>query len=106
MKLQANNFLVILWLLLHTIGVTQLVSVYAKSNVSLVSMMNLAEEETKTEKNTENLEFGSSEFIANILTLCCNPSFLDVAYKNRCMHYRLASQFVGESTTPPPDLAA
>lgn len=105
MKLQANNFLIVLWLLMHMLGVTQVVSVYAKSNTTLASMMNLTEEETKTEKNGENSELDSSDFTAEVLTLCCNPSFLDVAYKNICTQYRLASQFVGESTSPPPDFA-
>lgn len=105
MKLQANNFLIVLWLLLHTLGVTQLVSVYAKSSASLTSMMNVAEEETKTEKNAESSEYGSSEFTTNAQQLCCDPSCFNVAYKNVCAHYLLTSQFVGENTSPPPDLA-
>ena len=102
MKKFLRHFLALV-ILLHCVGVTQLVSTYSKDTSALIEMLSMNEEETKKEKESkEDVDYSKDiysrnitltsplAFIGNYIYFCC--------YKNRINH-----QFIIELPTPPPD---
>lgn len=93
----------LLIILLHFLGVTQYVSSYAKNQFSFLSMMTMAEEENKKEKDDKDFTEDTKEFKENsyfrfadrfrIFQISGFSSFLE--------HYRL--QYIAEHLTPPPN---
>lgn len=88
---------------MHCIGVTQLCSAFVKNNSAFISMIDMSEEETKTEKDCKD-ECDSAKNI--------HPTLLfitaELAYTVGHTYYsspqnRIGYQFVIESPTPPPD---
>jgi hypothetical protein len=95
-------------ILLHCMGATQLASSYAKDKTAFVSMINMAEEETKKEKecgDEDTEEFFSTQHhkvtFAQVHTLFTVKNI----YFRESLR-RITHQFVIESPTPPPDFNA
>ncbi len=88
---------------MHCLGVTQLCSAFVKNNSVFISMIDMSEEETKTEKECKD-ECDSDKNIHPTLHLAT----AELAYTLSHTYYgipqnRIGYQFVIESPTPPPD---
>ena len=100
---QSLKYIVSLVILLHCIGVTQLMSSCSKDNSAFVSMLNMNEEETKKEKESkEDTEYANDIRMKlstriNDFSLAGERTYFSDS-KNRVNH-----QFVIENPTPPPD---
>lgn len=100
-----RNFLALI-ILLHCVGVTQLVSTFSKDTSTLIGMLSMNEEETKKEKEgKEDVDYSKdiypkcSTLISPLASLGKYIYFCD--FKNRISH-----QFIIELPTPPPDFKA
>ncbi len=88
---------------MHCIGVTQLCSACVKNDSAFICMIDMSEEETKTEKECKE----ECDLAPNTHTKCCFIAS-ELAYTG-CHTYfsnpqhRIGYQFVIESPTPPPD---
>lgn len=97
------RFFCVAAILLHCLGVTQLLSSYAKDTGAFISMLNMTEEETKKEKaDSEFEELGSEARIKQVLfnfSLTNHPTQL---YQHNAKE-SIPLQFSADSPTPPPD---
>lgn len=88
---------------MHCIGLTQLCSACVKNNSAFISMIDMSEEETKTEKECKE-ECDSAPNIYSKGYFFTS----ELIYTGRHTYYtnplhRVGYQFVIESPTPPPD---
>ncbi|MFN8285878.1 MAG: hypothetical protein U0V74_03945 [Chitinophagales bacterium] len=96
------KYLILPVILLHFAGVTQLVSSLVKDQGSFVNMLSMTEEENKKEKDEKDdnecklTDHKHSIEVANHAFHTSNFGFVLAAEE-------ISHQFIGESTTPPPD---
>ena len=99
------KFLILPVILLHFAGVTQLVSSLVRDQGSFVSMLNMTEEEDKKEKDEKDeKDDDESKLTGHGYVL----AYVEHAYHHGNFGFVLAEdeiqhQFIGESSTPPPD---
>lgn len=109
MLAQLFKYTTALVILLHCLGVTQLASSYAKDKTAFVSMINMAEEETKKEKecgDEDTEEFFSTTQHQKVAFAEVHSFFtVQNIYFLQSLK-RITHQFVIESPTPPPDFKA
>jgi hypothetical protein len=103
MRFSFWTYFISLLLTLHCIGGTQLLSAYAKDNISFVRMLTMTEEETKKEKDNKTDDDTDHEFK-------CRQNFFytvslhgKVIYQFARQHEQVRQQFITELPTPPPD---
>jgi hypothetical protein len=92
-------------ILLHCLGVTQFASSYARDKSAFVSMLNMAEEETKHnsgKEDSDNLKHfkSQSHFILASLFMEDNRIYISEA------KVRITDQFISDNVSPPPDFQA
>lgn len=90
-------------ILLHCVGVTQLLSAYAKDASAFVGMLNMSEEETKKEKETKEDGFPDEAIRQKapaLLAALQLPVFCTLVTKAQ---ENISHQFWAERPTPPPD---
>ncbi len=103
MNNQLLRYIVSLVILLHCIGITQLMSSCAKDNSAFITMLNVNEEETKKEKeNKEDTEY-TNDVRSKLSTLINAFSLAGERIYFSDSKSRINHQFVIESPTPPPD---
>jgi hypothetical protein len=93
-------------ILLHCIGVTQLVSAYSKNNSAFVGMINMNEEETKKEKESKDDTDYSKDIRLKFSSISTPLTFIDERIYFRNSKNRINYQFIIELPTPPPDSLA
>ncbi len=97
------KILISAFMLLHFVGVMQLVSSYAKDKTSFANALNMNEEETKKEKDSKEDTVESKDFkpkpplqVANFLY--CEKSFGFILASEEVKH-----QYIADLHSPPPD---
>lgn len=109
MLTQLIKYTTALVILLHCLGVTQLASSYAKDKTAFVCMVNMAEEETKKEKecgDEDTEEFFSTTQHQKVASAGVQTFFIVKNIYFLESLKRITHQFVIESPTPPPDFKA
>lgn len=101
----ANYFFTIIFFF-HCLGVTQLFSAYAKDSSTFVGMINMNEEETKKEKESEEDANYFNLYHSKILFPVSAHSFVKKNSYFSTSKNRINYQFIIESHTPPPDFCS
>ncbi len=100
------KYLVAFLVLLHCLGVTQLVSAYSKDKSAFTNMLSMTEEETKKEKESKDCEdeYESQKHKELYLLPLSFATHQWVFSHNAITGFRL--QYLAENPTPPPDQLA
>jgi hypothetical protein len=102
MKKFFRHFLALV-ILLHCVGVMQLVSTYSKDTSVWIGMLSMNEEETKKEKESkEDVDYSKDIYPKNI-TVISPLAFTGKYIYFCCSKNRVNHQFIIELPTPPPD---
>ncbi len=102
MKKLIRHFLALV-ILLHCVGITQLVSTYSKDTSALIGMLSMNEEETKKEKESKEEADYSKDIYPKNSTLLSPVAFTGKYIYFCCSKSRINHQFIIELPTPPPD---
>ena len=100
------KYSVSLIVLLHCLGLTQLVSSYSKDRSAFVSMANMNEEETKKETESKEDVDDAKNMHHKHAYLLTPLSFTNKLVYFSCSKSRVNHQFFLENPTPPPDTRA
>lgn len=103
MIFRITKVLSLLIILLHFMGVTQYMSSFAKNQSSFLSMMTIAEEESKKEKDDKDFTEDTQEFRDNNYFRFTDRFriFQISGFSFLLEHYPL--QYIAEQLTPPPN---
>lgn len=89
-------------ILLHCLGVTQFASSYARDKSAFVSMLNMAEEETKHsngKEDSDNLKHFKNQSAFTLASLFMEDNRIYISEAK----VRITDQFISDNVTPPPD---
>lgn len=107
MHLLQLKYFVLLAILLHCTGISQLANACTKNSDAVISMLNMTEEENKKEKETKEEDTDDSKEIRlRHLQVYGNSIILQTSLSYAHTHRLAQHQYSADQPTPPPDFAA